>query len=278
MTYMNMNNPNAFDEVTRALHEDIEQRRATARAEETFLVPELPTALVLDFSGSMNNIYDVTNDVKSRRDVLIDNVILFCRRTKLSEQLAQSVHLTIIVFNTTIQTLIENEAVCDLDIDDLEQKLHSLRPTGVTALGKAIVETLNILSDRKQYLQQHCRPYLQPCVAVFTDGIPTNSNGYPSEQSMSQAYHAVDTWLSNDKLTVIPVGISSADADDSDFRVLSRLLSKDADHSIPVLRSAADIRRHFRFIGQTLQAIEKGVDVDVRSYPEQVLGCTAVPL
>lgn len=246
--------------------EKVEQE-AASKAASTFASPELDIGIVIDESGSMNHSFD---DMKSRWEAVIDNLVIFCLQMKRSEQLSQCVRITVMTFAADVEVICEHELVADLDMAALEKKLRARRPRGVTAMGKALLKMIEILDARKAKLKDLKLPYLMPMLSILSDGRPTNDTGVYSEQSMSQAYHEIDARLAADKITVLPVGIVGADADDAEFKVLSRLISKDIDGSVPLLKSAKDIKRYFRYIGQTAQAIEKGEDM--RSFVQEYLG------
>lgn len=246
-----------------------EVRRTAAReaAMATYAPPEIPEVFLLDGSGSMNYFFD---GIRSRWDVLVDNTLYAIRRVRQNEDLAHAVSITIVIFNSQEEVICENVLAADVDLEKLEQQLRAYRPHGVTAMGKAIVNALARIDARKRTLQEAKRDYYQGIMVITSDGIPTNSEGKYSMESMSQAICEVDKRIAENKLTVLPVGLGDADSKPEDFAVLARLVSKDAEGGIPVLMNAQDVRKYFRFIGQTVQAVSK----DMRDVARKTLGYT----
>lgn len=253
----------ADPEYLRAVRKAADQEAVLA----TYAAPEIPFLVLLDGSRSMTLRFD---GCRSRWSALTDCQISLLTRMRASEELAQSVRVTVIIFNTEDEVICENVLLADLNIPDLEQTLRQYRPHGITALGKAIVNAVGRIEARKDELRKAKRDYYQGILVASTDGVATNEKGRYSVQSMSQAVHLCRELIEKDKLTVLPVGIASAGASAEDFSVLNSLIGKSAEdgEGSPVFTNTQDLENYFRFIGHTLQALEEGEDVrdSVRRY------------
>lgn len=253
--------------------QQIERQIHSEKEEDTFAGKELDLLSLLDRSSSMNEKVSMPDGtLKSKWEVVLDNMRALIQRLMASEELRENVHLTVMVFSTGSEVICEHVRVADIDIDELMGKLVNVHPRGVTALGKSIVKAVEVLDARKAWLREHKRQYWQPILSVLTDGRPTNEEGYYSEQTMSQAYHLIDMRLEERKLTVLPVGIGE---DEGEFKTIARLLKKTCkageEEQIPLLRTAADIRRYFRYIGATVNAVAHGENVDINAYTRSLL-------
>lgn len=219
----------------------------------TFTNEALPVYLLLDKSGSMNA--RLEGEDATRFDVLKQSVLKLVRELKGNENIAYTARITIGAFNDSIEVLCDNVLASDLDEAQLEKRLNGVRPTGVTLLGSSILQAVERVNAQKESLAQKGTGYYQPVVVVVSDGVVTNREGVFSAQSMSQAFHLCDGLIDQGKLTVLPLGVGSAEQDQ--FILLDRLVKKQLDGGAktPVLRSAEDVRLHFQFLAQTISAL-----------------------
>lgn len=235
---------------------------------QTYSDKALHIMLGLDASGSMTRVFD---GIRSRWMALGENVIALIRRLQ-SDDLALVARLTIVVFNSTCETILEDRLAAEIDVEELEARLRSIRPKGVTLMGKAVCSMLDMLEQQKDRMRRSGASYYQPIMSIFTDGVPTNEEGVASVQSMSQAFHRIDTLVDADKLTVLPLAIAAKDEPVEHFKVLTRLTGKaETDGIAPVVTSAAEMRKAFRYLGQTAVAATKGGDV--YAHAARMLGC-----
>lgn len=245
----------------------------------TFSNEVLPVYLLLDQSGSMNALLKGETPEKgaTRFDALKQSVLDLVRQLKGNENIAYTARLTIGAFNDSIEVLCDNVLAADLDEARLEKRLNGVRPAGVTLLGRSIVQAVEHVNAQKERLALQGAGYYQPVVVVISDGHSTNQEGRISPQSMSQAYHLCDGLIDQGKLTVLPLGVGSAEQDE--FEMLDRLVEKQLDGGAktPVLRSARDVRAHFRFLAQTISALPgAGDDAAQRRRAMEKLGYVPV--
>lgn len=140
--------------------------------------------LVLDVSGSMNEIIDNTGSRPTGRTIEVDgqkyNIVeggvskldglnngLFSFFEEIidDETTSQRLELAIVTFNDNVNilqspTLPENVAIQPLVAD------------GGTALVDAVREAINIVNARKQWYKSTNQPYYRPWIILITDGEP----------------------------------------------------------------------------------------------------------
>ena len=219
----------------------------------TFTNEVLPVYLLLDKSSSMNA--RLEGEDATRFDVLKQSVLDLVGLLKGNENTAYTARLTIGAFNDSIEVLCDNVQASDLDEDELKKRLNGVHPAGVTLLGRSILQAVEHVNALKESLAKKGTGYYQPVVVVVSDGEATNQDGAYSVQSMSQAFHLCDGLIDQGKLTVLPLGVGSAEQDE--FEMLDRLVKKQLDGGAktPVLRNAQDVRLHFQFLAQTITAL-----------------------
>ena len=100
---------------------------------------------------------------------------------------------------------------------DRLQRIGTLSPTGLTAMGEGVNLALDTLEDRKAMYSGSGVLYYQPWLVLMTDGQP---NGSPHE--LERAVQRVATMVTAKKLTVFPIGIG-ADADRQRSRGSARI-------------------------------------------------------
>lgn len=229
---------------------------------ETYGEAEVPILFLLDHSGSTRAPF---SGAMSRWQVIVRDVMATIRAIRRNEIQSMSSCITVAVFNGDFKVLCAHVPAYELNADQLEAELLACRPTGVTAMGKAILSTLDLLRARKEALKAQKRRYGQGCLILFTDGQPTNEAGEVDESTMEEAYAAVDALFEARKLTILPVGIMGEDSTPEDFSVLKRLLLCNPvlpgdKGPIPVFTDVDGIDRYFRFIDATIVKIMNGED------------------
>ena len=148
--------------------------------------------LVLDISGSMNEIVDDSNCVFTGRQAVVDGKVYnivdggISKLDKLNEGLqnfyneisndentSQRLEVAIITFNDQVQC-IQAPAL----IDNVE--MPTLEADGETALVDAVNEAIDLIADRKTWYKKTNQPYYRPWIILMTDGEPNTDEGLDS--------------------------------------------------------------------------------------------------
>ena len=241
---------------------------------ETYGEAEVPILFLLDLSSSTRVAFDGS---RSRWQVIVRDVMSTIRVIQRNEIQSMSSCNTVAVFNGGFRVVRAHVPAYELNADELEAELLACRPRGVTAMGPAILKTLELLHHRRDELKKQKRRSAQGCMVLFTDGQPTNEKGEVDESTMTEAYAAVDALFKAKKLTILPVGIMGENSRPEDFGVLRRLLLCNPvlpgdKGPIPVFTDVEDIDKYFRFIDATIVKILNGEDC--RFDAQEFLGYT----
>lgn len=131
---------------------------------------------ILDRSGSM----------ASLRSDVVDSI-----NTLIEEQkkLPGEATFTLVVFNDTIEKIIDNVPIQDVKIlNDSDFK-----PSGMTAMNDAICITIDEVGDRLAKMPESERPE-KVSVAILTDGEENFSTKFTLEDVQQRVYHQKDVY------------------------------------------------------------------------------------
>lgn len=172
--------------------------------------------LVLDVSGSMNEIVDGSNTVATGKTVYVDgkqyNVVTggvskldglneglrsFYTEIANDETVNQRLELAIVTFNDTVSVvdgpcLVENSSLPVLEAD------------GGTALVDAVNEAIGLVNARKNWYKSTNQPYYRPWIILMTDGEP-NAN-----QNIAALAHQIQADTAAKKYVFMPIGVDNA--------------------------------------------------------------------
>ncbi len=121
--------------------------------------PRCPCILLLDCSGSMqsgNAIKELNNGLYSFQQQLRDD-----------ELASKRVEVTVIKFDSNVEILNEFETAENF-------VLHELTASGMTSMGQAIEQAVNMLEQRKRLYKANGISYYRPWIFLLTDGAPTD--------------------------------------------------------------------------------------------------------
>jgi len=223
----------------------------------------LPVCLCLDVSGSMNRTeggiptgrqefidgewWNIVEGGTTALQELIKGVDYFFEAIKDDEIARYSVELSIVVFNTNAQVV--------LDFANIDrQNIPTISASGETAMGMGVNLALDILEKRKKEYSDKGVDYYQPWLVLMTDGYPTDDT--------SSAIARVNKLGNNKKLTVFPVAIG----EDADMNILKQF-STLKNNMVLKVTSAEYFREFFEWLSQSVSVASQSVPGDKPTLP-----------
>ena len=172
--------------------------------------------LVLDTSGSMNEIVDDSNTVSTGRQAFIDgkmyNIVEggiskldnlnsglreFYDEISNDETTSQRLEIAIITFNDV--------AVCTQTpalISNME--MPTLEANGDTALVDAVNEAIDLVADRKAWYKSTNQTYYRPWIILMTDGEPNQG------QDVDTLSVRIKKDCADKRYAFLPIGVDNA--------------------------------------------------------------------
>lgn len=172
--------------------------------------------LVLDVSGSMNEIVDDSNVVSTGRTIYVDgkqyNVVTggvskldglneglqsFYREIANDDTTSQRLELAVITFNDEVNVidgpcLVENSCLPVLEAD------------GETAMVEAVYEAIALVNARKNWYKTTNQPYYRPWIILMTDGEPNHN------QNVAGLAQQIKEDTAAKKYEFLPIGVDNA--------------------------------------------------------------------
>ena len=196
--------------------------------------PRVPVSLCIDTSSSM------TGD-KIRE--LVRGVNAFYDAVEEDDDAHDAAEISIVEFNSGT-SLIQDFA----SVDRL-QRIGTLSPTGLTAMGEGVNLALDTLEDRKAMYSGSGVLYYQPWLVLMTDGQP---NGDPRE--FERAVQRVATMVTAKKLTVFPIGIGA----DADMTALARF----SPNRRPLRLKNLNFKEFFEWLSRSVSRVSRSTPGD----------------
>ena len=162
--------------------------------------PRCACLLVLDISGSMSG---------AAIDELNAGVQTFIDAVHADEVAACSVEIAVITAGGSVRQALPFTGALNLE------HCAPMAAGGVTPLGQAVEQGLDLLEQRKAEYRKNGVPYYQPWLVIISDGSPTDS----WQTAAQRARHMAE----NCKLVSLPIGVAGAD-----LRILSQFSNKPA--------------------------------------------------
>jgi uncharacterized protein YegL len=166
---------------------------------ETNPTPRVAVALVLDSSYSMSG--DLINELN-------EGVAHLFNSLKEHPIASQAAELAVVSFGAGGVSVLENFRGVEY------QSAPKLIANGVTPMGEAVNDALDMLEQRKSEYKNSGIDYYQPWLIVISDGEPTDS--------ISSAVSRSVQLESQKKLAVFPIGVG----EDAAMKELSRFSGK----------------------------------------------------
>lgn len=172
--------------------------------------------LVLDTSGSMNELVDsstarptgrkVISDGQSyiemsggisRLDNLNSGLLSFFEEIVDDETTSQRLELSIITFNDSVRIIQEPALPSEIGIDKLSAD-------GKTAMVDAVYTAIDLVAARKAWYKNTNQPYYRPWIILITDGEPSEG------QDIAALARRIQTDTQEKRYTFLPIGVDNA--------------------------------------------------------------------
>lgn len=188
--------------------------------------PRVPVCLCLDVSGSM---------VGEPIGELNKGVKLFYDAIKEDERALFAAEVCIVTFGS-------QGARCLADFAGLQTHPDppALSAGGLTPMGEAVNQGLDLLDARKEKYKKTGTDYFQPWLVLMTDGAPNGDAG-----ELERAVERTSRMVRDGKLTIFPIGIGS----DADMRILARFSPKRS----PLKLKGLKFREFFDWLSKSVQ-------------------------
>jgi uncharacterized protein YegL len=200
--------------------------------------PRQACVLLLDTSGSM----------QGERIAELNAGIQIFKDEVLKDQLAvHRVDLAIITFDSEVNV-----------VRDFGGAIESFEPPRLTAqnqtfMGKAIIEALNKIEERKKQYIDSGLVYYRPWLFLITDGLPEGEPIHVIEAAKSRLHAAIN----EKKVAMFAVGVGEVD--------LSRL--KDLAGTEPLRLKGTNFRELFKWLSVSVSRVSQSSPGDVVNLP-----------
>ncbi len=172
--------------------------------------------LVLDLSGSMNEIVDNSNTVDTGRTIFVDgktyNVVeggiskldnldeglrSFYQDIESDDTTSQRLELAVITFSDSVNVIQAPSLIANCEMPELVAD-------GDTAMVDAIYEAISLVEARKKWYKETNQPYYRPWIILMTDGEPNEG------QDISSLATKIKTDTANKRYEFLPIGVDNA--------------------------------------------------------------------
>jgi len=169
---------------------------------------------------------------------------VFKAEVQKDAQASLSVEVAIITFGRSV-SLVQDFTT----VDDFAPP--PLRADGLTPMGEAIENALDLLDRRKATYRENGVQYYRPWIFLITDGAPTDQ----WQQAAERLYHGEH----DNKLLFFAVGVEGAD-----FETLKQIATPDRP---PVLLNGLDFNSLFVWLSSSMRQVSQNKLGDVIALP-----------
>lgn len=203
----------------------------------------IPIGILEDISSSTGDVREIIN--QAMKKLLL--------RLKKSPNFKKSVDLLVIFFNGDVEVKVNFEPLENVDSEQL--MIQSV--TGYTDTGKALLESLRLLDEKKKEYKTNMIEYWQPKLFLITDGYPCAWLGSPDsarreiEDKYAMAAGEIRQLEESRKLSFAAAGIQRQGGVSANMNKLKEL----SDHVVCVSEGLSGMNRiesFFELIGATV--------------------------
>ena len=179
--------------------------------------PKCFCVLVLDISGSMNEIientsettqtgqtifvdgktYNVVNGGTSKLDNLNKSLKQFYDNIESDDTMSQRLELSVITFNDNLTIVQEPSLISNCEIPILEAN-------GDTTLVDAVYEAIELVDARKKWYKSTNQAYYRPWIVLITDGEPDEC------QDIATLAERIKEDTAHKRYAFLPIGVDNA--------------------------------------------------------------------
>ena len=208
--------------------------------------------LVLDISGSMNEIIDSTGIVDTGKTIFVDgknyNVVeggvskldnlneglkSFYEDIEKDETTSQRLELSVVTFNDFVNIIQEPSLISNCKVPILEA-------SGDTALIEAVDEAIAMVDARKKWYKSTGQPYYRPWIILITDGEPNEG------KKINTLSQRIKQDTANKRYVFLSIGV-----DNANMSVLQELQG-----NIPAMKlKGAKFSSFFRWLSASMGSI-----------------------
>ena len=210
--------------------------------------------LVLDVSGSMNELVDNTGVVHTGKTVSVDgkvyNVVeggiskldnlnegleAFYDEIGEDETTSQRLELAVITFNDTVNVIQEPSLISNCTAPELEAD-------GETALVDAVEEAIDLVDARKKWYKETGQAYYRPWIILMTDGEPNEG------QDIDFLAQKIKQDTAEKRYAFLPIGVG-----DANMSVLRSIQG-----NIPAMKlKGAKFSEFFKWLSSSMDTVVK---------------------
>lgn len=205
----------------------------------------LPAMLILDISES----------TKKYSQKMITSTLALVKKLKKNEAHKKNVMLSIIVFNSKHETILEFQRLGDIDETLLENKLKELPFKGRTHTGSAVIAAFGELNKMKEEKRREGRRFYLPIIFLCTDGNPqytSKSNIQEEEKHLQDSYETILNLQKNKKGFFYAISIGN--------NVDKDIMQKLAGNGTPLSIDQEDVSRLFEAVTDTIDSGADNID------------------
>lgn len=205
----------------------------------------LPAMLLLDISES----------TKSCSQTMIKSTLALVKKLKRNEAHRNNVMLSVMVFNSHYETILEFKRLGDIDETLLENKLNELQFKGRTHTGSAVMAAFDELDKMRKEKRIEGRRFYLPIFFLCTDGNPqytSKANIQEEEKRLQDSYETILNLQKNKKGFFYAISIGN--------NVDKDIMQKLAGNGTPLSIDQEDVSRLFEAVTDTIDSGADNID------------------
>lgn len=212
------------------------KREQMIRKEELAKNPStrVPICLCLDTSGSMDGapIKELTKGIN-----------LFYEAIQEDTKARYAADICLMTFDNEVKVIEEFASISS------QKRTYELEANGITCMGEAVNQALDLLEERKSEYNSEGIPYFQPWLVLMTDGAP-NGDHKELARAIERTTHLID----KEKLVMFPIGIGEG----ADMETLKQLSPR----RLPLKLQGLKFKEFFTWLGKSVEQTSRSKPTD----------------